>query len=52
MLPAWSLKFTPLVFIILLKGSLRLLFQNPLVWCQGADISLKTTSTGLDSRSF
>lgn len=45
MLPAWSRKLIPLVFIILRYGLLRLLFENPLTWAQGADMSLRTTST-------
>lgn len=45
MLPAWSENLTPVVFINLIYGSLRLLFQKPVVCSQGADISLRTTST-------
>lgn len=42
----------PLVFIILKYGSLRLLFQNPVVCSQGADMSLSTTSTVSPPSSF
>jgi hypothetical protein len=43
MLPAWSLKVMPLVFIILIYGLLKLLTEKPWVWGQGADMSLRTT---------
>lgn len=43
MLPAWSLKAMPLVFIILIYGLLILLIEKPCVWGQGADMSLRTT---------
>ena len=43
MLPAWSLKDMPLVFIILIYGLLKLLTEKPWVWGQGADMSLRTT---------
>lgn len=43
MLPAWSLKAIPLVFIILTYGLLKLRMEKPWVWGQGADMSLSTT---------
>ena len=43
MLPAWSLKVMPLVFIILAYGLLKLRMEKPWVWGQGADMSLSTT---------
>jgi hypothetical protein len=42
MLPAWSRKLIPLVFIIL-YGLVRLFLEKPAVWIQGADMSLRTT---------
>jgi hypothetical protein len=42
-LPAWSLKAIPLVFIILRYGLLKLRMEKPCVWGQGADMSLRTT---------
>lgn len=41
MLPAWSRKAMPLVFIIL-WGLLRVLFEKPVVWGHGSDMSLIT----------
>ncbi len=43
MLPAWSRKLLPLVFINLKYGLLNVLMEKPLVWFQGSDISLNTT---------
>ena len=43
MLPAWSLKAIPEVFIILAYGLLKLRMEKPWVWGQGADMSLSTT---------
>jgi hypothetical protein len=43
MLPTWSLKAMPLVFIILVYGLLKLLMEKPWVWGQGADMSERTT---------
>lgn len=43
MLPAWSLNATPLVFIILICGLLKLSREKPWVWGQGADMSERTT---------
>jgi hypothetical protein len=45
MLPAWSRKLLPLVFIILRYGSVKDLFQKPVVCSQGSHMSLNTTST-------
>lgn len=42
MLPAWSRKATPLVFISLRYGLLNVFILKPMVCSQGSDMSLRT----------
>jgi hypothetical protein len=51
MLPAWSRKLMPLVFIILLYGLLKVLLPKPVVWGHGADMSLRTICTDVSQHA-
>lgn len=52
MLPAWSRKLMPLVFIILRYGLLNVLLEKPEVCGQGSDMSLNTTCRHGDMVSY